>query len=180
MDWFERLTGFRERSATRYELRNFAIRRQRLTFATRTAPSLAATHQAFDLLETSTSEALTLSMARISCAAFGGRRPLTGSKPRKKEASMRSAALPAELAPPRTRSFPVRSLVKRVVPTAARPSAPQRQIAHRQGDEEAERREAGAGQEGEVKPADEGRLRHEAPRRVELRGVALAAQHAKR
>ncbi len=39
-------------------------------------------------------------MARFSRAAFGGRRPLTVSKLRKKEASMRSTALPAKLTPP--------------------------------------------------------------------------------
>ena len=33
------------------EMHNFAIRSQRLTFAIRTAPPLATTHQAFDLLE---------------------------------------------------------------------------------------------------------------------------------
>jgi hypothetical protein len=38
-------------------------------------------------------------MARVSRAASGGRRPLTTSRLRKKEASMRSTALPAELAP---------------------------------------------------------------------------------
>ena len=38
-------------------------------------------------------------MARVSRAAFGGPRPLTTSRHRKKEASMRSTALPAELGP---------------------------------------------------------------------------------
>jgi len=39
-------------------------------------------------------------MARVSRAAFGGRRPLTASRLRKKEASAKSTALPAKLAPP--------------------------------------------------------------------------------
>jgi len=62
----------------------------------RTAPIFAATLQAVGLLEARPSAVLTLSMARVWRAAGGGRRPLTGSKPRNKEASQRSTAPPAK------------------------------------------------------------------------------------
>lgn len=57
-------------------------------------------------------------------------------------------------------------------------SGPERQVAHRQGDEEADRGDGGAGQEGQVESADESGLRENASGRVKVRGAALAAQHA--
>jgi len=85
-----------------YEMHNFAIRRQRQTFATRTASPPAATHRAVGLMEARRSEVLTLSMVSDRRRRRAKRAPLTASKLRKKEASMKSAALPAKLAPSMT------------------------------------------------------------------------------